>query len=59
MKVGLCLKVYHFQTPFLLSPMAAEMCMNENPDARKLRVCDCESHMPATNPVIRQLKIAA
>ena len=24
----------------LLSPMAAEMCMHENPDARRLRVCD-------------------
>ena len=44
----------HFQTPFLLSPMAAwDVC--QNPDARKLRVCDHESHMPATNPVIRQL----
>ena len=37
----------------LLSPMAAEMCVYEwkNPDARRLRVCDCESHIPATNPV--------
>ena len=22
----------------------------KNPDARRLRVCDCESHIPATNP---------
>ena len=29
---------------FLLSLVAAEMCMNESPDARKLRVCDWVTH---------------
>ena len=34
--------------------MAAEMCMNEKPDARKLRVCGYESHTPAASPVNKQ-----
>ena len=34
--------------------MAAEMCVHENPDARRLRVCDCESHS-CNQSCIRQL----
>ena len=32
------------------------VCINENPDAgTRLRMCDCESHIPVTNPVSGQL----